>query len=195
MHPSNTYQPSHIAPLAKIYGGTLESGDLLLFALFETFEVHRPLSVAPAFYHWHAGFTGTSSTLLDALTSLNPGLVMKTCTSFSFDSLSRGSSACYEVDPREHDPRFLVALMASVLASDVSRLTHLDWVNVLRTNVASLALRALASRDKQLRESALQCLFSLGHSMKVRLNLFPSMSATDVVCASTPIGRGFPRAR
>ena len=168
MNPLNAHQTTHIAPLARIYGGTLDPCDQQLFSLFQDFERHRALSSAPSFNHWNAAFSGASSSLLDALTSLNPGMAMRTCTSFSYEAVFRGEEmGSLGAEMREYDPRFVVSLLSTVLAGDTSQLTHLDWVSILRTNAVSIALRSIASRDEKLREMAFQSLFALGHSLKV----------------------------
>ena len=165
MNPTNASQPSHIAPLAKIYTGTLSSSDLQLRSIFEQFEAHRSLSAAPLFTHWSPNHTGSPSTLLDALTSLDPALTMKTCTTFSTTGVRDHIETL--PDSKVYDPRFLISLLAGVLAS-VDSMNHVDWVNIFRTNVVSVALRALAAREDDIRELAAQTLFVLGHSLTVR---------------------------
>jgi hypothetical protein len=90
---------------------------------------------------------------------------MKTCTTFSStvipDHLKNTSNI------GTYDPRFLISLLSGVLAN-AECLNHIDWVNLFRTNVPSVALRALAAREDHIRELAAETLFVLGHSLKVR---------------------------
>lgn len=168
MNPLNAHQTSHIVPLTRIYGGSIYPTDLSLFSLFEEFERNRLLSSAPSFNYWNAALSSSSSNSIDALTSLNPAMVMRTCVSFSYDNLAGRQPLDSKGNTQEYDPRFLVALLSSVLAGDTSQVTHVNWVAILRTNVASVVLRCMASRDKNLRETAYQSLYALGHSLKVR---------------------------
>jgi len=166
MNPTNASQPSHIIPLARIFTGTLSWSDLQLRSIFERFEEHRSLSTVPLFTHWSANNSGSPISLLDALTGLDPALTMKTCTSFSSAVIPYHHEA--PSDTRIYDPRFLISLLSGVLAN-VESMNHVDWVNLFRTNVVSVALRALAAREDDIRELATQTLFVLGHSLAVRL--------------------------
>lgn len=166
MNPTNASQPSHIIPLARIYTGTLSWSDLQLRSIFERFEAHRLLSAVPLFTRWSANDSGSPTSLLDALSSLDPALTMKTCTSFSSAVTPYHSEA--PSDTKIYDPRFLISLLSGVLAN-VESMNHIDWVNLFRTNVVSVALRALAAREDDIRELAAQTLFVLGHSLTVRL--------------------------
>jgi nucleolar pre-ribosomal-associated protein 1 len=192
MNPTNASQPSHIIPLAKIYTGTLSSSDLQLRSVFEQFEAHRSLSTAPLFAHWSPNHTGSPNTLLDALTSLDPAFTMKTCTTFS------STAICDHIgtvsDTRIYDPRFLISLLSGVLANADS-MNHVDWVNIFRTNVVSVAFRALAAREDDLRELAAQALFVLGHSLKVRSLNGTSRLLERQLSSQRLIGCGFPRTR
>lgn len=165
MNPTNASQPSHIIPLARIYTGTLSWSDLQLRSIFERFEAHRLLSTIPLFARWSANDSGSPTSLLDALTSLDPALTMKTCTSFS-SAVTHHSKA--PSDTKIYDPHFLISLLSGVLAN-VESMNHIDWVNLFRTNVVSVGLRALAAREDDIRELAAQTLFVLGHSLTVRL--------------------------
>lgn len=165
VNPTNACQPSHITPLAKIYRGTNRQCDCLLLSLFRLFEEHKLLSTLPLFKHWNANALGSSSSLLDALTTLEPSIVMRTCT--AFPSPEEPQFATQEGDvPVRYDPYFLLTLLTSAL-SDTKEMTHMDWVSLFRTNVVSVALRALACRQVETREIATQALFVLGHSLKV----------------------------
>ena len=166
MNPANASQPSHIIPLARIYTGTLSWSDLQLRSIFEQFEAHRSLSIAPLFTHWTANKTASPNNLLDALTSVDPALAMKTCTNFSSTATSNHLDTASGA--KIYDPRFLISLLSGVLVKADS-MNHLDWVNLFRTNVVSVALRALAAGEDDVRELAAQTLFVLGHSLKVRL--------------------------
>ncbi|KAF8308276.1 hypothetical protein DL93DRAFT_2119068 [Clavulina sp. PMI_390] len=167
MNPSNASQPSHIIPLAKVYGGTMDTTDLRLRELFQEFESLRSLSATPLFQHWSATAVGTSTTLLDAIISLDPSTVTKSFTKFPTKTSGRSANSTGGVqDPTVYDPRFLLSLLSGLLSDGKSEgLSHIDWINVFRSNIISVALRALASREDDVRDSAAQALFILGHTM------------------------------
>lgn len=166
INPTNACQPSHITPLAKIYGGTNRQSDRLLLSLFRSFEENRSLSSLPLFRHWNAAGTGSSTSALDALTSLEPSIVMRTCTGFPLPDSQQITIQAGRDIPVQYDPIFLLSLLSAALM-DTKEMTHLDWVSLFRTNVVSVALRALACRELEIREIAAQALFILGHSLKV----------------------------
>lgn len=172
MNPTNASHPSHIIPLAKIYAGTLHRSDVQLRSIFEGFEGLRLLSTTPLFQHWSANSLGTSNTLLDALISLDPSTVVKTYTRFPPSTSLHSPEITASLGSTLYDPRFLLSLLAGVLVSEGSSgLSHMDWVNLFRTNVVSVALRALASKEDDLRETAAQSLFLLGNTLRVSLGL------------------------
>ncbi|EMD38681.1 hypothetical protein CERSUDRAFT_94218 [Gelatoporia subvermispora B] len=161
LHPNNTCQPTHVEPLLPIYRGTLMTPDRLLLAIFRLFERTRRVSVSSLFNRWSASGDAVSSNALEAIQTLDPSLTFKTCLTFpqwrSFDD--------DQVEKRGHghllyDPVFVSLLFAQVLA-DKPPSTALEWLQVLRTNVVSLLIRALSSDDELMRQIAFGQIASL----------------------------------
>jgi hypothetical protein len=168
MHPINASQPSHISPLLKIYRGTLAIADRRLFSIFRLFEQHRHLSVLAVFRRWTASAVGSSSKALDALTSLDPTIVMKTWISFPSHAVLSDPLGCDAAASSIYDPNFVLALLASTLLDDGSTMSGMEWVALFRSNSVCVAIRALSSKLPQLREIASQVLLGLWAALQVR---------------------------
>ena len=154
-HPSNTCQPSHLPPLIQIYGGTLSSADLHILGVFRLYEAQRRISVASLIGNWSAPGNSASQSCLDAISYLDPGQVLRTFMNFptqrSLDDVGE-----FKVSPgygQIYDPVFVMLLFAQVVSSCPPS-SALGWVQLFRTNVASLIIRCLSSRDSGLRRLA-----------------------------------------
>ena len=155
LHPTNTCQPSHIEPLRRIYGGSLDPADLDILAIFQLYEATRKTSVASLFAQWSTTADVSSNNTLEALQSLEPIRVFKTCLNYpDRRKLAAGTNECNAIaNDGGYDPVFVVLLFAQMLA-DSAPSSALDWVQLFRTNVVSLILRTLSTKDNQLREVA-----------------------------------------
>ncbi|KAJ2932530.1 hypothetical protein H1R20_g4543, partial [Candolleomyces eurysporus] len=168
LHPSNTCQVSHIEPLTKVYGGTLSSSDRRLLSIFQLFERQRKLSVRAVVGRWmppsSSLATGSGESVgLEALQNLDGISLLRTALAFpmrmqvevptDFDK-----STVYE--NQLYDPLFLLLLLQRVLF-DGPPTSAISWIELFRSNVIGLALRALSARDGKLREIGMGCIVAV----------------------------------
>ncbi len=154
LHPTNTCQPSHIEPLRRIYGGSLSHADLRILSIFQLFEATRKTSVASLFEQWSTAGDVSSSSALEAIQSLEPSRVFKTCLEYpDRRKLADADESHASANDGIYDPVFVLLLFAQMLA-DSAPSSALDWVQLFRTNIISLILRALSAKDEQLRDVA-----------------------------------------
>lgn len=179
MHPTNTCQPSHVAPLVKIYGGTMSRSDRLLLSIFRLFEQYRRISIATLLHQWSAQSTGTTNRALDALLSLESTVVFHTCAAFPhrtvLSTLSKKPDQTLDV-PSLYDPMFVLLLLGRVIGDDQASLTGLDLVQILRTNAVGLAMCALGSREAEIRKLAFTILTGVWKSVQVSFISWPAQS-------------------
>ncbi|KAJ2930741.1 hypothetical protein H1R20_g6371, partial [Candolleomyces eurysporus] len=168
LHPSNTCQVSHIEPLTKVYGGTLSSSDRRLLSIFQLFERQRKLSVRAVVGRWmppsSSLATGSGESVgLEALQNLDGISLLRTALAFpmrmridvptDFDK-----STVYE--NQLYDPLFLLLLLQHVLFNGPPT-SAISWIELFRSNVPGLALRALSARDGKLREIGMGCIVAV----------------------------------
>ncbi|THV01983.1 hypothetical protein K435DRAFT_717738 [Dendrothele bispora CBS 962.96] len=158
LYPTNTCQPSHIEPLVPIYRGTVSLPDRKILSIFLLFEVQRKTSVASLLSQWSATPGTASSSVLEALQSIDSISVLRTCLHFpqwrTFeDEYSSDQESVRSREENLYDPVFLILLFTHVLAEDPPKTTF-AWVELFRTNVVSLLLRSLSAKDEQIRELA-----------------------------------------
>ena len=169
LHPNNTCQPSHVEPLVHIYGGTLSISDRQLLSIFQLFELQRKTSVAAIIGRWSASLDTTSSTFLEALQSLDSIRVLRTClvypTRRSFAEEVDDKGSLY--DGQIYDPVFVMLLFGHTISHSPPG-SALAWVELFRTNVVSLLIRALSSKDKNMRYVALCQIATLWKYLEVR---------------------------
>jgi nucleolar pre-ribosomal-associated protein 1 len=159
-------QPTFVEPLVPLYRGTLGRADRLLLELFFAFEAQRKLSLSSVLQHWSpsggvsARALDALTSLLDALTSLDPQKVFNSAAAFPLRRTNPPPAGAQVVDdglppdanPDDvYDPVFVLALLSSVLQDELG---GLDWVEILRSNVLGLAVCALSSRDAGMRRVA-----------------------------------------
>ncbi|KAF8905722.1 ribosome 60S biogenesis N-terminal-domain-containing protein [Gymnopilus junonius] len=172
LHPTNTCQITHIEPLIRVYGGTLSLADRRVLSVFGLFERERKVSVTPLLSRWSADGAGrgdgVSQTALEALQSLDPILVLRTTLNFprwrrlgdqllgvDVDGASAGAGIGATADEAVlYDPIFLMLLFGQML-SDHPPTSAIGWIELFRTNVVSLFIRALSAKDGRMRELAL----------------------------------------
>ncbi|GBE85449.1 hypothetical protein SCP_0706360 [Sparassis crispa] len=161
LHPLNTCQPTHVEPLRRIYGGTLSESDTKLLSIFRLFEKTRKFSISALLSSWSSSPDIVPVNALEAVQSLDPNRVFKTCLSFPdrrrlFDDTAEGSDA----DNLLYDPVFVVLLFAQVMAEGPPT-SALSWMQLFRTNVVSLLVRTLSAEDNHLRDVAMAQLAAL----------------------------------
>ena len=167
LHPNNTCQLSHIEPLRRIYGGSLEASDLRILSIFQLFETTRRVSVASLLSQWSSSWDITSDNALDALLSLDSSRVLKTCLEFpDRRMLSSDTTEPWSSGNPLYDPVFILLLLSQTEEAPASALV---WVQFFRTNVASFVLRSLSAKDSQLRELAWGQVASLCRALEVRI--------------------------
>ncbi|KAJ4475724.1 hypothetical protein J3R30DRAFT_3706325 [Lentinula aciculospora] len=156
LHPFNTCQPSHVQPLLPLYRGSASVADRKLLAVFRLFEAQRRTSVASLLAGWtplSEGFQSTSAFV--ALRDVDSLLVLRTALHFpQWRAFENNEN--WEERPESseiYDPVFLLLLFAQVLVEDTPKSTT-SWVEFFRTNIVSLAIRALSAKDPLLRELA-----------------------------------------
>ncbi|KAI0637561.1 ribosome 60S biogenesis N-terminal-domain-containing protein [Trametes polyzona] len=154
LHPTNTCQPSHIEPLRRVYGGSLGKADRQVLSIFQLFEATRKTSVASLLGQWSGTPDVSSSSALEALQSLEPSRVLRTCLDFpQWRTLAASSVDHTPSSDGLYDPVFVLLLLGQLFA-DRAPTSALEWVQLFRTNVVSLLLRALSAKDSRIRDIA-----------------------------------------
>lgn len=171
LYPTNTCQPSHVTPLTRLYGGTLSYSDRLLLSIFHLYEKQRRMSIASVFQHWSPSPTGPpSQDVLEAIASLDPSRVFRTCTTYptrrQLNVTVVGDTGVR--DESLYDPLFLTLLVVQML-SEHKQLRIADWVRVFRSNVISLVMCVLTSRDQAFRVVGVSTLGGVLRRLEVRV--------------------------
>lgn len=156
LHPHNTCQISHIEPLIRVYGGTLSRPDIQILSIFRLFEAQRKLSATALISRWSSASNTSSQTALEALQSLDPIAVLRTCLNFPrWRQLDDQSDRIIDSTEAAHyDPVFLMLLFSQMLA-DQSPMSAFGWIELFRTNVVALFIRALSSKEGEIRDLAM----------------------------------------
>ena len=108
---------------------------------------------------------GKSETALEALQSLDPVLVLRTCLNFptwrivddeedSSDLSDPAQGQAQQVQEELYDPVFLMLLFGQMLA-DQAPSSAVGWIELFRINVISLFVRALSAKEGRMRSLAL----------------------------------------
>lgn len=168
LHPSNTCQPSHIAPLISVYRGTLDTPDLKIISLFQLFERERRYSCGSIMARWPGTTTLSHSGALNALSSLEAARVTRLYTTWP---VWRGLRAC---DPPNedatydvlYDPVFILLLLGQVLADD-KPITTLDIIRIFRSNAPCVVTLGLSSKHEDMRGLSWAILGGLAASIEV----------------------------
>ena len=138
----------------------MSKADLQLFSIFRLFEDTKKTSVASLFSRWSATSDITSTTTLEAMLSVDPNRMFRTCLMYPNWRHVQGISEANVANQAVYDPVFVILLFAQMLKDDQPT-SALSWVQLFRTNVISLVVRSLSARDDQLRELALAQIASL----------------------------------
>ncbi|KAJ3827887.1 hypothetical protein F5880DRAFT_1102471 [Lentinula raphanica] len=155
LHPSNTCQPSHIQPLIALYRGSISVVDRKLLAIFRLFEHQRRTSIATLLTKW----TPLSeclqpATAFEALKNVDSLIVLRTALHFPQWRLFESEDWDEWPEASEnYDPVFLLLLFAHVLFEDTPK-TATGWVELFRTNIVGLVIRALSAKDDNMRQFA-----------------------------------------
>ncbi|KAI5834791.1 hypothetical protein K523DRAFT_368872 [Schizophyllum commune Tattone D] len=162
LHPTNTCQISHVEPLLQVYGGTLSGSDRRILAIFQLFEAERSTPITSLISRWSSAGDSASQTALDAVQSLDPILVLRTCLNYpKWRDLSTPVEHRAEAwEEPLYDPIYLVLLFAQMIL-ECPPTTTLAWVEVFRTNIVSLMIRMMSAREGEVRELAVNQLASL----------------------------------
>lgn len=168
LHPSNTCQITHILPLLPIYYGTISISDRRLLSIFRLFESQRKTSIAVLFEKWESSPDGTSNNSLEAIRSLDSNTLHRTCLQFPKWRVVEDQSAEYEdATSNIYDPIFMILLFVQMLA-DSPPTSAFAWIELFRTNIVGVLIRALSAKDDHVRELALCAIAGLWTSMEVR---------------------------
>ncbi|KAJ6508841.1 ribosome 60S biogenesis N-terminal-domain-containing protein [Mycena sanguinolenta] len=155
LHPGNTCQVTHIQPLVRVYHGTASTSDRKLLSIFQLFETQRKVSVASLLTQWSATPEVPSSNILEAVQSLDATLVLRTCLHFpKWRCLADQTDYTENArDAQLFDPVFLMLIFAQAMAEKTPE-SAFGWIELFRTNIVSLLIRALSAKDQHLRELA-----------------------------------------
>lgn len=86
--------------------------------------------------------------------SLDPVRVFKTCLAFpKWRRINEPVTDVHPEDAQLYDPVFVTLLFAQMLVGELPNLA-LGWVQLFRTNIVSLLIRTLSSKDDHLRDVA-----------------------------------------
>ncbi|KAL4075510.1 ribosome 60S biogenesis N-terminal-domain-containing protein [Scleroderma citrinum] len=154
LHPTQTCHPSHIELLVQAYGGTLSPSDRRLLSIMRLFEAEKRTSVSPFFSRWSPSLDASVTNILEVMQNLDPIKMLRTCLFFpTWRRLSDAESARDGPnDEHMYDPLLIIALSAQMFV-ECPPTTALGWVKVFRTNVVSLLIRCLSSKDANMRET------------------------------------------
>ncbi|KAJ7044085.1 ribosome 60S biogenesis N-terminal-domain-containing protein [Mycena alexandri] len=155
LHPGNTCQVTHVQPLVRVYYGTSSTSDRKLLSIFQLFEMQRKVSVASLLGQWSSTPEVPSSNILEAVQSLDAILVLRTCLHFPKWRCLADQTAFSENqrDAPLYDPVFLILIFAQAMAEKIPE-SAFGWIELFRTNIVSLLIRALSAKDQHLREVA-----------------------------------------
>jgi nucleolar pre-ribosomal-associated protein 1 len=168
LHPANTCQPSHVEPLIRIYKGTLSSADRKVLSIFHLFEVQRRAPITSLLTRWSSSMDTTSSNSLEAIHSLDPIQVFRSCLMFPTWRKFENAAIAEDItdDAQLYDPIFIILLFACML-SEGPPTSAFGWVELFRTNIISLLIRSMSSKDGAIRDMALIQLSGLWKCLKV----------------------------
>ncbi|KAI6044064.1 ribosome 60S biogenesis N-terminal-domain-containing protein [Pisolithus marmoratus] len=156
LHPANTCHPSHIEPLVQVYGGTMSTSDRRLLSILRLFEAEKRTSISPFFANWSPSSDASATNILEVVQNLDPVKMLRTCLFFPGWRRFVDDEKEVKEDPNAeqmYDPLLVIAISAQMLAESPPT-TALAWVKFFRTDVVSLLIRCLSSKDVNIREAA-----------------------------------------
>jgi nucleolar pre-ribosomal-associated protein 1 len=174
-HPINTCQPSHITALTRLYKGTLSLPDQLLFTIFHLYERRRKESTASIFCAW-----STSPNTVNAIINLDASKVFRTCIAFPTRRPCDGSvvNELFTKEDDLYDPLFLT-LLAGQFLMQKGTIFSTDWLQLFRSNIFSLLICVLTSRDEEFRKVAAITLGGLFQRVQVSPFFFANCFCTN----------------
>jgi len=149
----------------------MSSSDRRLLSIMRLFEAEKRTSLSPFFSRWSPTPDATVSDALEVVQNFDPVYMLRTCLAFPLwrrfgeERVTRDGSA----DDSMYDPLMVIVLSAQMLV-ECPPTTPLGWVKVFRSNVVSLLIRCLSSKDPNIRETALCQVASLWESVQVSFN-------------------------
>ncbi|GJJ15662.1 hypothetical protein Clacol_009940 [Clathrus columnatus] len=166
-YPANTCQPSHVIPLLRLYQGTMAIPDIRLFSIFQLYERQTKQSVTSLFNRWTSSRISTpSQNIIKSILTLDSNKVFRTCLSYPKKrSLSDQRPEDTIPNKEYYDPLFIV-LMASQFVLETSVISVPDWVQVFRTNIFSVVISALSSKDDDTRRVGMAILGGLQNRLQ-----------------------------
>ena len=170
IHPQNSCQPSHLEPLRVVYGGTLSTSDRTLISIFRLFENHEKLSCTSLLSTWSSSGDARSGDALGAVLGLDAAKVFHTCLNYPRElkfNLEHEYHEASGLKEELYDPFFLNLIFSRVVSGN-SLVSALSWVQFFRTNIVSVVIRSLSSKDDAFREQALFNLSGLWKILEVR---------------------------
>ncbi|CUA66956.1 Protein furry homolog-like [Rhizoctonia solani] len=152
-HPSSTCHPSHIIPLVHIYRGTLSRQDTQILFIFHLFEKSRQISVSEIMKNWTPEPSHPQpKDFLGTVCNFDPATMFRACTSFPQRRDPQIMDSAVEDERSDiYDPNFVLPLLVTLMASD-EPVTSMQWVDLCRTNVLSLAVSAVSSKRPAMRQ-------------------------------------------
>ncbi|KAI0092903.1 ribosome 60S biogenesis N-terminal-domain-containing protein [Irpex rosettiformis] len=154
LHPKNTCQASHVEPLLTLYGGTMSEADRKLLSIFKLFEKTKYVSIASLLVHWSATPGAPSSTALESVQSFDAARMLRSCLQFPQRISASDEAQAFADGENIYDPFFVILLFARMLGEGAPT-TAPGWVQLFRSNVVSLLLRALSAHSDEVRDAAL----------------------------------------
>ncbi|KAG8901163.1 hypothetical protein FRC01_009908, partial [Tulasnella sp. 417] len=154
-HPNVTCQSNSIGALVFLYTGTQSLADRRLLSVFQLFERHRRLSVSSLLSRWSAKAGTVSSSAFEAVTSLDSTKVERTFLNFPQSrTVAVDQVREYrDCDEESYDPVFVMLLLAACVNEGLIK-TGISWVELFRTNVLSVVVAGMSSREGDMRRMA-----------------------------------------
>ncbi|KIO29021.1 hypothetical protein M407DRAFT_21769, partial [Tulasnella calospora MUT 4182] len=158
-HPNVTCQPNSIAALVSLYTGTQSLADRRMLSVFQLFERHRRVSASSLLSRWSAKAGSISSSAFEAVTSLDPTKMERTFLKFPQSrSIAVDQVREYrDCDEELYDPVFVMLLLAACV-NEGSIKNGISWVELFRTNVLSVVVAGVSSREGDIRRMAVSVL-------------------------------------
>ena len=146
----------------------MSSPDRRLLSIMRLFEAEKRTSLSAFFSRWSPCPDASVSTALEVVQNFEPVYMLRTCLAFPLwrrfgeEKVTRDSSA----DDSMYDPLMVIALSAQMLV-EYPPITPLGWVKVFRSNIVSLLIRCLSSKDPNIRETGLCQIASIWEYVQV----------------------------
>ncbi|KIO25995.1 hypothetical protein M407DRAFT_8076 [Tulasnella calospora MUT 4182] len=158
-HPNVTCQPNSITALVSLYTGTQSLADRRMLSVFQLFERHRRVSASSLLSRWSAKAGSISSSAFEAVTSLDPTKMERTFLKFPQSrSIAVDQVREYrDCDEESYDPVFVMLLLTACVNEGPTK-NGISWVELFRTNVLSVVVAGVSSREGDIRRMAVSVL-------------------------------------